>query len=87
MKNVTSAHLYNKNEKYNTIRINKYMVIDQVKKQKLCKNQKFTEWNNELLTKLEEATINEGIFMEIGIRVGADEIVATGSERGNRELP
>jgi len=39
--------------------------------------------NNDLLTKLEQATINEGIFMEIEIRVWEGEIVATGSERGN----
>jgi len=39
--------------------------------------------NNDLLTKLEETTINEGVFVEIRIHVGEGEIVATGSERGN----
>jgi len=39
--------------------------------------------NNDLLTKLEETTINEGVFVEIRIHVGKGEIVATGSERGN----
>jgi len=43
--------------------------------------------NNDLLTKLEQATINEGLFMEIEIRVREGEIVATGSaERGSSGL-
>jgi len=39
--------------------------------------------DNDLVTKLEQATINEGIFMEIEIHVWKGEIVATGSERGS----
>jgi len=39
--------------------------------------------NNDLLTKLEETTINEGVFVEVRIHVGEGEIVATGSDRGN----
>jgi len=37
--------------------------------------------NNDLLTKLEGTTINEGVFVEIRIHVREGEIVATGSER------
>jgi len=37
--------------------------------------------NNDLLTKLEETTVNEGVFVEIRIHVREGENVATGSER------
>jgi len=36
-----------------------------------------------VLTKVEQATINELIFIEIEIRMREGEIVALGSERGN----
>ena len=44
-------------------------------------NSKIYTINNDLLTKLEETTVNEGVFVEIRIHVKEGEIVATGSER------
>ena len=59
------------------------MVIVQVEKTTIMQKSKIYTINNDLLTKLEETTINEGVFVEIRIHVGEGEIVATGSERGN----
>ena len=59
------------------------MVIVQVEKTTIIQKSKIYTINNDLLTKLEETTINEGVFVEIRIHVGEGEIVATGSKRGN----
>ena len=53
------------------------------KKTTIMQKSKIYTINDDLLTKLEETTINEGVFVEIRIHVGEGKIVATGSERGN----
>jgi len=59
------------------------MVIVQVEKYEIMQKSKIYTINNDLLTKLEVTTINEGVSVEIRIHVGEGEIVATGSEKGN----
>jgi len=54
---MTSAHLYNKNEKHmDTNRTNKHKIVQKSKIYRMT--------NNDLLTKLEQEMINEGMFME-----------------------
>jgi len=52
-----------------------------MKKTTIMRKSKIYTINNDLLTKLEETTVNEGVFVEIRIHVREGEIVATGSER------
>ena len=52
-----------------------------MKKTTIMQKSKIYTINNDLLTKLEKTTVNEGVFVEIRIHVREGEIVATGTER------